>query len=88
MIVKELTLKSFAIPMIKPIDIFNILLKSHHRRTAIITYYIGKEAGFNEHDLLEAVIAASMHDIGALSIEERDTLIEADVKDPWICLRR
>lgn len=76
---EELTLKELALPLIKAIDSFNYLLKSHHRRVAVIAYNIAKELNLSEKDLSELVIAASMHDIGALSIQERDMLIQEDV---------
>jgi HD-GYP domain-containing protein (c-di-GMP phosphodiesterase class II) len=79
---KEVTLKELALPLIKAIDSFNYLLKSHHRRVAVIAYNIAKELNLSEKDLSELVIAASMHDIGALSIQERDMLIQEDVNNP------
>lgn len=79
---EKLTLKELAVPMIKAIDSFNYLLKSHHRRTAIISYNLGKALGLSDEDLLELVIAASLHDIGALSVQERDMLIQEDVTNP------
>lgn len=79
---KKLTLKELAVPIIKSIDSFNFLLKSHHRRTAIIAYMLGVKLGLNENELSDLVIAASIHDIGALSIQERDMLIRNDVENP------
>lgn len=79
---EKLTLKEFAVPMIKAIDSFNYLLKSHHRRTAVISYHIGKELQLSNDQLMELVIAASLHDIGALSVQERDMLIKEDVLNP------
>jgi HD-GYP domain-containing protein (c-di-GMP phosphodiesterase class II) len=79
---EKLSLKELAVPMIKAIDSFNYLLKSHHRRTAVISYHIGKELGLKDDYLLELVIAASLHDIGALSVQERDMLIQEDVTNP------
>lgn len=78
----KLSLKEISVPLIKSIDSFNYLLKSHHRRTAIISYYLGQELGLNQHDLTTLVIAASIHDIGALSIQERNLLILEDVENP------
>ena len=78
----KLTLKELALPMIKAIDSFNYLLKSHHRRVAIISYNIGRALNLSNDDLFELVIAASLHDIGALSIQERDMLIKEDVTNP------
>lgn len=79
---EKLTLKELAVPMIKAIDSFNYLLKSHHRRVAVISYNIGRAMNLDEEELFELVIAASLHDIGALSIRERDMLIQEDVLNP------
>ncbi len=79
---EEITLKELALPLIKAIDSFNYLLKSHHRRVAVIAYNIAKELNLNEKDLSELVIAATMHDVRALSIQERDMLIQEDVNNP------
>ena len=78
----KLTLKELALPMIKAIDSFNYLLKSHHRRVAIISYNIGRALDLSNDELFELVIAASLHDIGALSVQERDMLIKEDVTSP------
>ena len=79
---ERLTLKELALPMIKAIDSFNLLLKSHHRRVSVISYNIGKALNLSNDELLELVIAASLHDIGALSVQERDMLIKEDVTNP------
>ena len=79
---KKLSLKELAVPMIKAIDSFNYLLKSHHRRVAIISYNIGKELNLKSEEILELIIAASLHDIGALSVQERDMLVQEDVLNP------
>lgn len=79
---KKLTLKELAIPLIKSIDSFNYLLKSHHRRTAIISYFLGKELELNDEEIILLVISAALHDIGALSVQERDMLIKEDVENP------
>lgn len=79
---ESLSLREFAIPMIKAIDSFNFLLKSHHRRVAVISYHIGKALKLSDDELFELVIAASLHDIGALSVQERDMLVQEDVENP------
>ncbi len=78
----SLSLKELAVPMIKAIDSFNYLLKSHHRRTAVISYYIGNQLDLNEDDLFQLIIAAALHDVGALSVQERDMLVKEDVINP------
>lgn len=57
-------------------------LKNHHRRVAIISYHIGKAYGLSEERLNNLVIAAALHDIGALTVSERDELIKMDVENP------
>jgi HD-GYP domain-containing protein (c-di-GMP phosphodiesterase class II) len=79
---EKLSLKELAVPLIKAIDSFNYLLKSHHRRVAFISYSIGKRLNLNDEDLSELVIAAALHDIGALSVQERDMLVQEDVENP------
>lgn len=79
---EKLSLKELSIPLINAIDSFNYLLKSHHRRTAIISYFIGKEMKLNDDEMINLVIAAALHDIGALSVRERDMLIKQDVELP------
>ncbi|WP_321492128.1 HD domain-containing phosphohydrolase [uncultured Desulfobacter sp.] len=79
---RKMSLKELAVPMIKAIDSFNYLLKSHHRRVAVISYYIGKQLKLNDDDLFQLIIAAALHDIGALSVQERDMLVEEDVVNP------
>lgn len=79
---EKISLKELALPLIKAIDVFNYLLKSHHRRTAIISYYIGKKMELTHEQMVDLIVAASMHDIGALSVQERDMLIKEDVENP------
>lgn len=74
--------KDIIISLIKAIDLVSYLLKDHHRRVAIISKYIGTEYGLDEDRLKNLVLAASLHDIGALSVKERDELIKMDVENP------
>lgn len=78
----NITLKGLITSFSKSIDLYNFLLKSHHRRTAIAAYRIGKSLGLSEDCLSDLVIAAALHDIGALTISERDQLIQMDVENP------
>ena len=68
------TLKSLIMSFTKSIDLYNYLLKNHHRRVAIIAYHIGNAYGVDEEQLSNLVIASALHDIGALSVRERDEL--------------
>ena len=79
---ENLPLKELAVPVIKAIDSCKYLLKSHHRRTAVIAYHIGKKMGLGHDQLFTLVISAAVHDVGALSVQERDLLIREDVQNP------
>ena len=79
---ETLSLKELAVPVIKAIDSCNYLLKSHHRRTAVIAYHIGKKLGLNHDQLFTLVISAAVHDVGALSVQERNMLVREDVQNP------
>ncbi len=68
--------------IIKSIDLYNYILKDHHRRCSIIAYYIGNSYADKTVHLSELVLAASLHDIGALNIEEQDQLLKLDVENP------
>lgn len=79
---ENISLKELVVPMIKSIDSFNYLLKSHHRKTAVIAYQLGKQLQLDNEHMTLLVVAAAMHDVGALSVVERDSLIVADVDNP------
>jgi len=76
------TLKGLIMSFTKSVDLYNYLLKNHHRRTAIVAYSIGKKMDLTKQELSDLVIAAALHDIGALTVKERDELIKMDVEDP------
>jgi HD-GYP domain-containing protein (c-di-GMP phosphodiesterase class II) len=79
---EKISLKNLISSLIEAIDMYNHLLKDHHRRTAIIAYHLGNNYGLSKESLSRLVIAASVHDIGALHITERNQLFEEDVVNP------
>lgn len=78
----DVSLKNVLISIITAIDLHSFLLKNHHRRTSIIAYQLGISLGLEIDELKQLVIAASIHDIGALYVTERDELLKVDVEDP------
>lgn len=74
--------KEMLVTIIQSLDLINAILKNHHRRTAVISYHLGRAFGFNQADLKLLVMAASVHDLGALSVLERDQLLILDVENP------
>ena len=79
---QKISFRELAVPLIKSIDSFNYLLKSHHRRVAVISYHIGKKMNLEDRQMVDLIVAASLHDIGALSVQERDMLVREDVENP------
>ncbi len=77
------TYKELLIAIIQSLDLVNPILKHHHRRVAVIAYHIGKEYGLNDEDMKTLVMTASVHDIGALTVKERDELLVLDVLNPY-----
>ncbi len=76
------SIKSILVSLIESIDAYNFLLKNHHRKTAIIAYQLGNEFGLDSTSLSNLVLTASIHDIGALHIKERDQLLYVDAQNP------
>lgn len=80
---KDITYFEILTSLTKTIDLINFLLKDHHRRVAVLSYAIGKAHGLSEDSLANLVMAASLHDIGALTVAERDDLIHIDITNPY-----
>lgn len=75
--------KELVTTIVESMDLINVILKNHHRRTAVIAYHLGKEYGLNSDDLQLLVMSAAVHDVGALTIVERDELLKLDVENPF-----
>lgn len=80
--IETANLKEIMTSFIQSIDVVNYLLKNHHRRVAVIANAIGEAFGLNPIQLQNLVLAASLHDIGALTISERDQLLQMDIENP------
>jgi HD-GYP domain-containing protein (c-di-GMP phosphodiesterase class II) len=74
----EIHVKEFVLSLVKAIDSYNYLLKGHHSRTAIIASLLAKDMNVDERTLSNLVLAASIHDIGALHVDEVDDLLFID----------
>lgn len=64
------------------VDYVSPLLAGHHRRVAYYSFAIGKEALLPEEELRVAFLAASLHDIGAFSLEERLDILSFEFMKP------
>ena len=79
---ETITLNEIMISFIKSIDSVSYLLKDHHRQVAVAAYQLGLACNLPKDRLKQLVLAASLHDIGALTVAERDDLIQMDVQNP------
>lgn len=85
----ELTLQlSRASDMVSP------ELNHHQRLVAYITFNLGEELNFDERKLNAVSVAAILHDIGGLSMQERINVLKFDAVNPhkharigWLLLR-
>ncbi len=64
------------------VDMVNYLLKNHHRRTAILAWHLGTALHLKDDAMADLCMAAALHDVGALTISERNALIQLDVEQP------
>ena len=78
----ELSLKGIVFAMVEAVDLVNFLLKNHHKRVAIITNALCLEMKLDDDTRRRAVLAAALHDVGALYVKERDELIHLDIENP------
>lgn len=73
----ELTLQlSRATDMVSP------ELNNHQRQVAYITYSLGEELGLDEKKLREVSVAAILHDIGGLNVQERISVLKFEAIKP------
>ena len=78
----ELSLKGIVFAMVEAVDLVNFLLKNHHKRVAIIANALCLEMKLDDDTRRRAVLAAALHDVGALYVKERDELIHLDIENP------
>ena len=60
-------------------DLASPFLAHHQQRTAFVVSELGKVAGLSEERLENAFIAALLHDVGAISLEEKIALHNSEV---------
>ncbi|NLK98984.1 MAG: HD domain-containing protein [Epulopiscium sp.] len=64
------------------IDFMSVEMNHHQLRVAYIAYRIGVEMGLSEEQLVDMIMASLIHDIGALSLQERIDTFHFEVKNP------
>lgn len=66
----DITLRSVVNAISSTVDIVNDNLTRHHQRVAFISHMIGKEMGIPDKRAYDLILAAAMHDLGALSEDD------------------
>lgn len=79
---KNVSLRDILTSMMQTIDLVSFFVKNHHKRVSCICYKLSLELNWPEEKIIRTVVAASMHDVGAISIKERQDLIQVDVINP------
>ena len=74
----SIKLLDFLLSLSESLDLFNPLLAQHQIRTAFIAWKIGREYGLDPVDLENIITAALLHDIGALTPEDKVALHESE----------
>lgn len=72
------TFKDLTILLIKVVNKINDYVEEHQTRSAVAAYYIGKEMNLSTKELRDVVIATAIHDLGVLTLEERDIAMGED----------
>jgi len=64
------------------VDLVSPAVDDHHKHTAYIAHGIASEMGLDRVECASLVLAASVHDIGALSLRDRLAALEFDAVNP------
>lgn len=71
-------------PIARAVDAMSPAMADHHMRVAYLAYRIAEEADIPPGELCTIAMAASMHDVGAFSLEERIDLLEFEYTKPGL----
>lgn len=63
------------------VDLVSPVVSNHHRQVGYIAYALGEQAGFRPEECSEMYLAGSLHDIGALSFQERLEALDFEVRE-------
>jgi putative nucleotidyltransferase with HDIG domain len=75
---RSINLLDFVVSIASAVDHIDTRIANHHKRVAYIANQIAREMGASQKSQYDLVIAGLLHDIGALSIHERNHLLAFD----------
>ncbi|MGI6605109.1 MAG: HD-GYP domain-containing protein [bacterium] len=79
----ELDLVRLLLSLSRSLDFAYGGLLEHHQRVAFIALSLGRAAGLTDVDLRNIFTAAIIHDAGAVTWQEKLSLVQFDVENPW-----
>ncbi|KNZ41243.1 HD domain-containing phosphohydrolase [Acetobacterium bakii] len=77
-----ISLAELTLELSRASDMVSPELNNHQRQVAFITYNLGEELKFDEEKQNELSVAAILHDIGGLSMQERINVLKFEVLNP------
>jgi HD-GYP domain-containing protein (c-di-GMP phosphodiesterase class II) len=91
---KMVSLLELTLQLSRASDMVSPELNHHQRLVAYITFNLGEELNFDEKKLNEVSVAAILHDIGGLSMQERINVLKFEAINPhqharigWLLLK-
>ena len=65
------------------LDFTQLGLSGHHKRVAYMSLLLGKHIGLTDDKIKNLYLAAIIHDIGAITLTEKSTLLNLEIEDPY-----
>ncbi len=65
------------------VDLVSPVLNNHHKQVAYISYKIAEVLGLSSEEKADLLAACLLHDIGAMSLNQRIELLEFEEKNPY-----
>jgi HD-GYP domain-containing protein (c-di-GMP phosphodiesterase class II) len=78
----QLMLFDLAVCLSDAMDLVSSSLVNHHKQVAYISTSIAEEMGLGEDVQKDLILAGALHDIGALSLEERIDTLRFEITNP------
>ncbi|WP_024873001.1 HD-GYP domain-containing protein [Tolumonas lignilytica] len=78
---QEFKLQDIIISLAHSIDMVSSFVHQHHLRVASLAESLAEEAGWSEEQKKRLILAAVLHDIGAVSSSDKAELVRMDVKE-------
>lgn len=63
-------------------DLISPAVVDHHKRVAYIAFTLAGELGLTEEEQIQLLTAGALHDIGALSLQERLRILDFEIASP------